>query len=426
MNQVLLDAQSVLRNRLFGKETKCRQDIEKFQQDLKDLITRSVEYGESNSLLVIGSKGSGKTTLLKTTVDLLQKKLSKTLIIVRLNGYMQTDDRIALAEITRQLHLENTLGDKVFGSFSETLQFLLEALRGGSSHSSQPILFILEEFDLFTQHKNQTLLYNLFDLAMAGLTPLVVVGLTCRLDVIELMEKRVKSRFSHRQLYICNQWTAENYLQAFSNMLLLDAGFCKTAKHKSFLERWNANVVELSNNASVQDILKRQFSISKEMPSLQCLLVQPICKLNVNHQFITAADIADSARNVFSDPKANILHGVSVLELCLIIAMNHLTNIYAGESFNFHMVYNEFLKFTQKKLHILQKHNKPVVLKAFEHLMELELIKPKESTLSLASKLLKEYQPTILLLEEQQLKEAVYRYPGCPTELQQWLESSTV
>ena len=32
--------------------------------------------------------------------------------------------------------------------------------------------------------------------------PICVIGLTCRLDVIELLEKRVKSRFSHRQIYL--------------------------------------------------------------------------------------------------------------------------------------------------------------------------------------------------------------------------------
>ena len=43
------------------------------------------------------------------------------------------------------------------------------------------MVFILDEFDLFTHHKNQTLLYNLFDTAQAALNPIAVVGLTCRL-----------------------------------------------------------------------------------------------------------------------------------------------------------------------------------------------------------------------------------------------------
>jgi hypothetical protein len=34
------------------------------------------------------------------------------------------------------------------------------------------------------------------------------------------------------------------------------------------------------------------------------------------------------------------LVGVSILELCLIIAMKHLTEIYEGEPFNFEMVYS--------------------------------------------------------------------------------------
>lgn len=34
-----------------------------------------------------------------------------------------------------------------------------------------------------------------------------------------------------------------------------------------------------------------------------------------------------------------MLHGVSVLELCLVIAMKHIVEINDGEPFNFEMVY---------------------------------------------------------------------------------------
>lgn len=94
----------------------------------------------------------------------------------------------------------------------------------------------MDEFDLFCHHRNQTLLYNLFDVAQSaqvtnslfffvntllGLilkflykvcrihdyililqSPILVLGLTCRLDAVELLEKRVRSRFSHRQLHL--------------------------------------------------------------------------------------------------------------------------------------------------------------------------------------------------------------------------------
>ncbi len=66
------------------------------------------------------------------------------------------------------------------GSFAENLQFLLDALKSGSKESKS-VLFVLEEFDLFTHHKNQTLLYNLFDIAQSAQAPICVVGITARL-----------------------------------------------------------------------------------------------------------------------------------------------------------------------------------------------------------------------------------------------------
>ena len=43
------------------------------------------------------------------------------------------------------------------------------------------VIFILDEFDLFTQHKNQTLLYNLLDICQSPVNPIALVGLSCRL-----------------------------------------------------------------------------------------------------------------------------------------------------------------------------------------------------------------------------------------------------
>ena len=46
------------------------------------------------------------------------------------------------------------------------------------------------------------MLYNLFDIAQARKAPIVVLGLTTRVDVVETLEKRVKSRFSHRHIHL--------------------------------------------------------------------------------------------------------------------------------------------------------------------------------------------------------------------------------
>lgn len=51
------------------------------------------------------------------------------------------------------------------------------------------MLFVLDEFDLFAHHKNQTLLYNLFDVSQSAQTPVAVVGLTCRLVSLDPLQR---------------------------------------------------------------------------------------------------------------------------------------------------------------------------------------------------------------------------------------------
>jgi origin recognition complex subunit 4 len=68
--------------------------------------------------------------------------------------------------------------------------------------TSKSVVFIIDEFDLFVTHARQTLLYNLFDIAQSKKAPIAVLGVTTRIDVVESLEKRVKSRFSHRYVYL--------------------------------------------------------------------------------------------------------------------------------------------------------------------------------------------------------------------------------
>ncbi|EPQ03381.1 Origin recognition complex subunit 4 [Myotis brandtii] len=343
--------------------------------------------------------------------------VSENVLQVHLNGLLQINDKIALKEITRQLNLENVVGDKVFGSFAENLSFILEALKKGDRTSSCPVIFILDEFDLFAHHRNQTLLYNLFDISQSAQTPIAVIGLTCRLDILELLEKRVKSRFSHRQMHLMNSFGFPQYLKIFKEQLSLPAEF----PDKLFAEKWNENVQCLSEDKSVQEVLQKHFNISKSLRSLHMLLMLALSRVTTSHPFITAADLMEANQLCSMDSKANIVHGLSVLEICLIIAMKHLNDIYEEEPFNFQMVYNEFQKFVQRKAHSVYNFEKPVVMKAFEHLQQLELIRPVERTSVNAQR---EYQLMKLLLDNTQIMNALQKYPNCPTDVRQWATSS--
>ncbi|XP_036713306.1 origin recognition complex subunit 4 isoform X2 [Balaenoptera acutorostrata] len=360
--EYLSQVQRILRERfchqsphsnLFGVQVQYKHLIE--------LLKRTAIHGESNSVLIIGPRGSGKTMLINHALKELMEveEMSENVLQVHLNGLLQINDKIALKEITRQLNLENVVGDKVFGSFAENLSFLLEALKKGDRTSSCPVIFILDEFDLFAHHKNQTLLYNLFDISQSAQTPVAVIGLTCRLS--------------------------------------------------------------LSEDRSVRDVLQKHFNVSKSLRSLHTLLMLALNRVTPSHPFMTAADLMEANQLCSMDSKANIVHGLSVLEICLIIAMKHLNDIYEEEPFNFQMVYNEFQKFVQRKAHSVYNFEKPVVMKAFEHLQQLELIRPMERTSVNAQR---EYQLMKLLLDNTQIMNALQKYPNCPTDVRQWATSS--
>jgi hypothetical protein len=62
------------------------------------------------------------------------------------------------------------------------------------------VFVVLDHFEVFASRQRQTLLYNLFDVTQSAVFQLCVVGVTARLDVMESMEKRLRSRFSQRHI----------------------------------------------------------------------------------------------------------------------------------------------------------------------------------------------------------------------------------
>lgn len=214
-----------------------------------------------------------------------------------------------------------------------------------------------------------------------------------------------------------NSFDFPQYLKIFKEQLSLPAEF----PDKAFAERWNENVHCLSEDSTVLEVLQKHFSVNKNLQSLHMLLMLALNRVTVSHPFMTSADLMEAQHMCSLDSKANIVHGLSVLEICLIIAMKHLNDIYEEEPFNFQMVYNEFQKFIQRKAHSVYNFEKPVVMKAFEHLQQLELIKPVERT-SVNSQ--REYQLVKLLLDNTQIMNALQKYSNCPTDVRQWATSS--
>lgn len=262
--------------------------------------------------------------------------------------------------------------------------------------------------------------------------------MTCRLDVIELLEKRVKSRFSHRQIFLFPGDTSsseqpasafDDRLELFQHLLSLpddenvnriEQQYDDCTIDPQFGSMWNDYIKTLVGNATMVNLLKRMYQIDISERSFRNFLAVAVSTLSENHQRLEVNDFVEASKIFAQDDKVLMLEGLSVLEMCLIIAMKHETEIYDGEPFNYETVYNRYIKFATQNSSI-QSVQRPVIMKAFEHIKNLEILTPVSG---INSKAEKEYQYYKFLLTPQQVMEAVKNYPGLPTEVSQWALSS--
>ncbi|CRL03104.1 CLUMA_CG016393, isoform A [Clunio marinus] len=429
---------------LYGYENERNQVI--------DLLARAAN-GESNSALLVGPRKCGKTTLVNSAIlRLLQRESFVTnTSIISLNGLVHIDDRSALKSITSQMNLNREVEGKVFNSFSENLSFLLSCLKKGAKN--QGLIFIIEEFDLFCAHHNQTLLYNLFDVAQSAQTPICVLGLTQRLDVMELLEKRVKSRFSHRQIFLLQENNFNDYLEIFKKLLKLPKPYefdeWKSQKmslefsetnvtklpflrrifdptsfnfHKNSITEWNKSIKKLCGDEKMVKSLESFFHFDSSIASLKLLMFQFISKLSIcNYEKLRSSDLIKLIERVKEDDKVTLITGLSVLEVCLLIAIKHHCDIYDNDPFNFEIIFTRFDKFSVKSTS-MQNISRETILRCFENLRHLELIAP----VGIEGKVQKEYQMYKSLIFASQIDDAVHKYQNLPTEVEQWAKSSLI
>lgn len=231
IDQHLRSLQRVLLDRCAGRRRIDMFGLQEVYEKARQMVEQTVVAGEGNSMLLIGGRGSGKSTMLENIIDEMSTEHRDEFHVVRLNGFIHTDDKLALKEIWRQLGKEMDVEDDLLGrtNYADTMASLLALLSHpseilGTDHgvTSQSIIFIIDEFDLFAAHPRQTLLYNLFDVAQSRKAPIAVLGCTTRLNVVEMLEKRVKSRFSHRYVYLTMPKSLPGFWQVCKQGLLVE------------------------------------------------------------------------------------------------------------------------------------------------------------------------------------------------------------
>ncbi|KAF2636805.1 hypothetical protein P280DRAFT_532906 [Massarina eburnea CBS 473.64] len=363
---------TIVFERITGKRPAPLVNLDEEYASVYQLVEHTITAGEGNSMLLIGSRGCGKTSLVNKVLSEVSKENSEDYHVVRLNGFIHTDDKIALREIWRQLGKEMDLEEDSGGvgkNYADTLTTLLALLSHPSEqtgeitdHVAKAVIFVMDEFDLFAQHPRQTLLYNLFDIAQSRKAPIAVLGLTTRIDVANSLEKRVKSRFSHRYVHLSLAKTFTAFQEMCKANLLIQpdqlnveersileptakpqAKKNKKSTKPDILKDWNTTINTLFTTKSfLTTHLAPPFYQTKSLPQILTTFLHPIATLTPS--------IPLTPTTTLIPPQTLLPHlpHLSTLSLSLLISAARLDIIHDTDSCNFNMAYDEYMTLASK------------------------------------------------------------------------------
>jgi origin recognition complex subunit 4 len=180
----------------------------------------------------------------------------------------------------------------------------------------RPVIVLLDAFDLFAMHARQALLYCLLDTVqhsqaaasgahyqsaqsaspskgkgkavkaddaeMAGpalvtsWSGLAVVGVTTRVDTLELLEKRVKSRFSGRILRTSapGQWnTWSKVIRGILSSSLPNYDSVEDDLSVQWTDMWITAIDKFLQDSAVINVFRESLALVKDMRLVSCILV---------------------------------------------------------------------------------------------------------------------------------------------------------
>ncbi|CDK29138.1 unnamed protein product [Kuraishia capsulata CBS 1993] len=319
------------------------------KDQLVTLLEHTIRDREGTSVIVVGPRGAGKTALVNSALAKIDTEYADEYILIRINGSIQLDEKIAIREILKQLEVRiaQLAGESslLTGSFerktlNETMsRFLRIVQEAGSGQYNIPIVFVIDEFDAFLADSKQTLLYNLFDLSQGAghsITPVSVIGVTTKTDARESLEKRVKSRFSQQLIRVSRPKTLSQYREIVMQQLLVD----KTIFESNLGVEFNNYIVK--QLTTVGTYLRRKvtanFYTTKDLRELKNWLVPAICDIPTKlfpefpeGLFQRRLSIQEVVMNSLSDLELKLL-----ICGCRCIAKNELQYV------NFGMCYDEY------------------------------------------------------------------------------------
>ncbi|WZZ02071.1 hypothetical protein YC2023_074399 [Brassica napus] len=388
---------------------------------LKFIVSTSVTEGCNNSILLLGPRGSGKAAVLDLVVGDLMEEYPDSVTLISLNGLLHSEDNCAFKEIARQLCMEHHLLFSKMASFDENSQFIIAMLREcGLAHKT--IIFVLDEFDMFAQARKATVAVQfagcdaICNIPSCCRRTLVQNLLICNLspqDADQLLEKRVRSRFSHRKILFLPP-SREEIDSLLEHLLSLPAD---SSFPSGYVSQFNEKIKNITSDTRFKDMLKTFLNANSTVNSLLKFIFRAVSSMNLESGLLSLENFKTALSSMQRQPKLEAVRDCSILELYLLVCMRRL-EVKEQSSYNFISVMKEY-KTIHDSFQTSDFYAQNVCLRAFEHLREREVICYAENR---GQSQAGEYRSMKLLISASELHQGMRSHACCPAILLKLLD----
>lgn len=172
--------------------------FKKYYPRFDEIIENVKLNGKSDIILSYGNNNNVLKVFLNEILSQKEKINDLSYTTITFNGYIHTTEDYVLKTLCNRLDVPSRSG---FDNYQKVLEEYLQKPNLDSNGNQHLIVIYYENFEHLMKKKKQILLYTLLEL-ITNSTNIILIGFTNNYNLIDLMEKRIRSRFSQKTEFI--------------------------------------------------------------------------------------------------------------------------------------------------------------------------------------------------------------------------------
>jgi Cdc6-like AAA superfamily ATPase len=236
------------------------------EEALTSSLSQYIRAQESTAILLSGFREGGKSAVLRKSVNAVALEVgSDNVREIYLCGLVHVTDKLAYSTICTALYDYGELPSPDFtaygGGFRGVLQARAQILAQNADGNTHPstVIVALDEFETFCVSNRQSFLYSILDGLHEPAANIIIVACSTRIDALDLLEKRVRSRFSGKVFFV----SPFSFTPVLIQDILTDRLTLAESKADSLqlsvsqIKRWNIQMTNWLQDPQIEDILAK-------------------------------------------------------------------------------------------------------------------------------------------------------------------------